>query len=143
LIVELIVSFDPNLNPKDQTLATLLMTNLSSIIGNDGSFLIIDDLLKIPINANNTCIVYNAYEYCLNDGECFVEKNSPTCRCNPRKNYTYSGEFCEAPREYSLEITSTSKPSETVLVLSIVLPMIAFIILGILLFLSLCLCYKK
>ena len=124
------------------------MNNLSVIIPNDGVFLLIDRnpiTARYPITSNNTCIVYDVYEYCLNKGECFDERNSPTCRCTPTSKYSYFGDFCEAAKEKENipGKTSTSKPSQTALILSIVLPMIAFIILAILLFLALYFCYKR
>ena len=142
--VELTVTFMQPLDPREQTAAILLLAMLP--IQNDGLFWWKDSGIpkyQFPINnGTNPCIVYNSYNYCLNSGRCEAELRVPKCVCPTYTNSTFSGEYCEA--EIAMTTTPVNKSNnESILVLAIVLPMIAFIILAFLLFLAIYYCYKR
>ena len=68
---------------------------------------------------------------------------TPVCSCytNVAEGITYYGEYCQF--KTFLASTTTRKPTDTSLIVSIVLPIIAFITLVVLVIVSVYFCYKR
>ncbi len=87
-------------------------------------------ILPVPLNNNVACIIYETYDLCANQGKCAVVNNAPICQCPSYTTVYYIGEFCEASVQVDIiTITTTAKPKpvdDTVLIVAIVLPLVAF-----------------
>ncbi len=162
--IQITVSFsDAQLKPKEETTAVLLMSKLSGLRTVDTISLLSGltsskflhlifisstktHLKIVIINGTDKCLVYKTYQVCLNSGFCTVFNNEPTCECPSFASYTLTGPYCEIK---TIIVTTPSMATKatpvdnTLLIVEIVLPIIAFIIILTLTMVIVYYCYRR
>lgn len=95
--------------------------------------------------------MYAAYQVCLNGGFCSSVNGEPACICPSYPTFTLSGVYCEirkdvittTPIKTTASMSKLTTTDNTLLVVEIVMPIIAFIIILILTMLIVFYCYKR
>jgi hypothetical protein len=90
--------------------------------------ILLDSISFLVTNSTNPCFIYTRFGLCLNGGRCGTKSNGDLqCECLTFNDRSYRGDYCEIISTVP-EGTTRSLPvvDNTILIVSIVLPILVF-----------------
>lgn len=120
--------YNTELNSQQETQVALLIQRFNDLKVDNA--ILYDSNNTIPLS-DNACVLYNQKSVCVH-GVCEVINDKPTCKCYSflESGYGFTGTYCTDRVNFTTSSTKSPSVSDsTTLIVSIVLPIIAFLTL--------------